>query len=374
MSPWPLPSARAMPVAFRTGGRLVVAAEPVEVVAASGPAAFETLERLTPGWWAGYLAYDLGRAVEPVSPRLAEDVDLPDLLLARYDARALVGPDGLRVEGSRPARRRLQSLVDSARPPTAVEPCGRPTSSSSRHAYEAGVREIIELIEAGDSYQVNLTRRISAPRAPDPIGLSASVRCANPAPHESILVLPRPDDSPIALVSASPQRFLSCRATQLETRPIKGTATAAAGLRASAKDRAENVMIVDLARNDLGRCCEFGTVHVPALCAVERHPGLYHLVSTVRGRRRADLGPSDVIRAAFPPASVTGAPKPRVLQAIEDLEACRRGAYCGAGGRLTTVRHEGGLSVAGPRVTAAPRPSPPWTRARIRASSRPARG
>jgi para-aminobenzoate synthetase component 1 len=335
-----------MPVAFRTGGRLVVAAEPVEVVAASGHAAFETLERLTPGWWAGYLAYDLGRAVEPVSPRLAEDVDLPNLLLARYDARALVGPDGLRVEGSRPARRRLQSLVDSARPPTSVEPCGRPTSSSSRPAYEEGVREIIELIEAGDCYQVNLTRRITWPGAPDPISLSASVRCANPAPHESVLVLPRRDGSPIALVSASPERFLSWRATQLETRPIKGTATAAAGLRASAKDRAENVMIVDLARNDLGRCCEFGSVHVPALCAVERHPGLYHLVSTVRGRRRADLGPSDVIRAAFPPASVTGAPKPRVLQAIEDLEACRRGVYCGAIGWIDTERDQGDLAVA----------------------------
>ncbi len=346
MSPWPLPSARAAPVALRTGARLIVAAEPVEVVAASGHAAFEALERLTPGWWAGYLAYDLGRAVEPVAASLAEDVDLPDLLLARYDARALIGPDGLRVEGPRPARRRLRSLLESACPPGPVASCGRPTSSSSQRAYEAGVREIIELIEAGDCYQVNLTRRITWPGAPDPIGLAASVRCANPAPHESVLVLPRPDGSPIAVVSASPERFLSWRATQLETRPIKGTATAAAALRSSAKDRAENVMIVDLARNDLGRCCEFGTVHVPALCTVERHPGLYHLVSTVRGRRRPDLGPSDVIRAAFPPASVTGAPKPRVLQAIEDLEACRRGVYCGAIGWIDTERDQGDLAVA----------------------------
>ena len=324
----------------------MVAAEPVEVVAASGRAAFDVLQRLTPGWWAGYLAYDLGRAVEQISERLAEDVGLPDLLLARYDARALIGRDGVRFEGSRSACHRLQSLVESACSPTPVAPPGLPTSSSSQPAFEAGVREIIGLIEAGDCYQVNLTRRLTWPGAPDPIALGSSVRRASPAPHEAILVLPRPDGSPIAVVSASPERFLAWRGTQFETRPIKGTATAEAPLRASAKDHAENVMIVDLARNDLGRCCEYGTVTVPALCAVERHPGLYHLVSTVRGQRRADLGPSDVIRAAFPPASVTGAPKPRVLQAIEDIETCRRGIYCGAIGWIDTERDEGDLAVA----------------------------
>jgi para-aminobenzoate synthetase component 1 len=117
-------------------------------------------------------------------------------------------------------------------------------------------------------------------------------------------------------------------------------------LRTSVKDRAENVMIVDLARNDLGRVCEYGTVHVPTLFGIEQHPGLVHLVSTVRGRRRANVGLGGLVRATFPPASVTGAPKPRVLQIIEDLEPVRRGAYCGALGWIDTEREEGDLAVA----------------------------
>jgi para-aminobenzoate synthetase component 1 len=108
-------------------------------------------------------------------------------------------------------------------------------------------------------------------------------------------------------------------------------------LHASSKDHAENVMIVDLARNDLGRVCEPGSIRVPSLCAVESHPGLHHLVSTVRGRVRGDVGMGELVRATFPPASVTGAPKPRVLQAIEDLEPVRRGVYCGALGWIDTT-------------------------------------
>jgi para-aminobenzoate synthetase component 1 len=117
-------------------------------------------------------------------------------------------------------------------------------------------------------------------------------------------------------------------------------------LAASGKDRAENVMIVDLARNDFGRVCEPGSVVAPALCEVEAHPGLHHLVSTVRGRRRAGTGIGALVRATFPPASVTGAPKPRVMQIIEDLEPVRRGVYCGAVGWIDTERDEGDLNVA----------------------------
>ncbi len=148
------------------------------------------------------------------------------------------------------------------------------------------------------------------------------------------------DGSPIAVVSASPERYLRQRRrddhVEVETRPIKGTAADADVLRASAKDHAENVMIVDLARNDLGRVCEPGSITVPSLCAVEPHPGLHHLVSTVRGRLRPDVGFGALVAATFPPASVTGAPKPRVLQVIEDLEPVRRGVYCGAFGWIDT--------------------------------------
>jgi para-aminobenzoate synthetase component 1 len=147
-------------------------------------------------------------------------------------------------------------------------------------------------------------------------------------------------------VSASPEGFLRWRNREVETRPIKGTAATAHELLDSAKDRAENVMIVDLARNDLGRVCEPGSISVPALCAVERHPGLRHLVSTVRGRLRPGIGVDALVAATFPPASVTGAPKPRVLQAIEDLEPVRRGVYCGAIGWIDTERDAGDLAVA----------------------------
>jgi para-aminobenzoate synthetase component I len=342
---WPLPCAAASPVGLRHGGDVLVAAEPVEVVAASGPAALAALRSLTPGWWAGYVGFDLGRVIEPVATRLADDEGLPDLLLARYEAHAVIGPDGVRYEGPRRARVRLEQLMDAAPVPAPVVGLGASTSSLSRDAYQRGVREIIGLIEAGDCFQVNLTRRVTWP-ATDPVALSAAVRAVNPAPHESVLVVPHPDGSAVGVVSASPERFLSWRGRDVETRPIKGTDTRSARLLASAKDRAENVMIVDLARNDLGRCCDFGTVQVSELCAAHHHPGLVHLVSTVRGRRRVDADVADLIRATFPPASVTGAPKPRVLQIIEDLEPCRRGVYCGAVGWIDTEHDRGEIAVA----------------------------
>src|SRR5262249_37188955 len=126
----------------------------------------------------------------------------------------------------------------------------------------------------------------------------------------------------------------------------KGTAAHADWLRASKKDHAENVMITDLSRNDLGRVCEYGSIHVPGLCDVEAHPGLQHMVSTVRGELRDDVTLGALLRATFPPASVTGAPKPRVMQAIEDLEPVRRGVYCGAIGWIDGDRARAELAVA----------------------------
>jgi para-aminobenzoate synthetase component I len=345
MRSWPVPAAETAPVALRAGRRVIIAAEPAEVVVASGADALNALDRLTPGWWAGYLSYDLGRVVEPFAPRRPDDLDLPDVLLARYDARAVLGPRGPRFEGRRSARAGLRHLLASAPPAGSVAPVGPGRSSLTRDAYEAGVETILELIRAGDCYQVNLTRRLTWPGAANPVTLGAALRAASPAPHESLLVLPRPNGTPVSVVSASPERYLAWRGARVETRPMKGTGARGSSLAASAKDRAENVMIVDLARNDLGRCCEFGSVRVAELCAVEQHPGLWHLVSTVRARRRPGIGPRELIRATFPPASVTGAPKPRVLQIIEELEPCRRGVYCGAIGWIDTERDEGEMAV-----------------------------
>ncbi len=192
---------------------------------------------------------------------------------------------------------------------------------------------------------MNLTRRLCAPRTPDPVALHAALAAVNPAPHAALFAF-GPALAGVAVVSASPELYLRVDGRDVQTRPIKGTGADAPSLARSAKDHAENVMIVDLARNDLGRVCEYGSVCVPALCRVEAHPGLYHLVSTVRGRLRPDVDLAGLVRATFPPASVTGAPKPRVLQAIEDLEPVRRGVYCGAVGWIDGDRARAELAVA----------------------------
>jgi para-aminobenzoate synthetase component I len=348
-----LPSALPAAVGF-DGPVAVVACGAVELVVADGPEVFPRLDRLGPGWWAGFLAYDLGRSVERVNSRQfgLAPARVPDALFIRFAAYAeLDRRTGrcTRLTGSGPARRYLQAALDCAldvpvrRAPMALGPW---STSLERPDFEAGVRTIIDHIEAGDCYQVNLTRRLTCDREADPVALFGALETGNPAPHGSFLRTGVDSGLDLAVVSASPERFLRVDGRAVETRPIKGTAVSPARLRASAKDRAENVMIVDLARNDLGRVCEPGSVQVPGLCELEAHPGLVHLVSTVRGSRRDDVGLGGLLRATFPPASVTGAPKPRVLQEIEDLEPVRRGIYCGAVGWIDTHRDRADLAVA----------------------------
>ena len=320
----------------------MIGVAPDEVVTASGEAAFARLDGLSPGWWAGFAAYDLGRAVERIVPRRGHGPDeLPDLVLARFAARAVVSPIGdVEIVGRGPARRILEDAVGNPRAHP-QNPTPRPWASSlDRQEFEAGVEQILGHIRAGDCYQVNLTRRLTSDPL-DPVALFAALEAHNPAPHGALFRF-----GDLAVVSASPECFLRWDGRAIETRPIKGTATDPGWLRASAKDRAENVMIVDLARNDLGRVCEPGSIHVPELCAVEAHPGLHHLVSTVRGTLGRDVGLDARLRATLPPASVTGAPKPRVMQIIEDLEPVRRGVYCGALGWIDTERDRGELAVA----------------------------
>jgi para-aminobenzoate synthetase component I len=340
----------------RAGTALVIAAEPDEVVAASGPRALDLLDRLPPGWWAGFMTYELGHAVERVTRRATVDgrIDppLPDLVLARFPVRLVLDTRSGRWElaGRGPARDLLERAAENAGADVRVPPppaLRRWRSGIDRGAFEQRVARILEHITAGDCYQVNLTRRLTCDQPADPVALFTHLEQRNPSPHGALLRLHGvPGSPPVAVVSASPERFLAWRAADVETRPIKGTAVDPDALVASAKDRAENVMIVDLARNDLGRLCEPGSVAVPALCAVEAHPGLHHLVSTVRGRRRAGEGAGALVRAMFPPASVTGAPKPRVMQIIEDLEPVPRGVYCGAVGWIDTERERGDLNVA----------------------------
>jgi para-aminobenzoate synthetase component 1 len=229
----------------------------------------------------------------------------------------------------------------SAWPRWAGPDCSTWTSSLDRDAFCKGVVDIREAIAAGDVYEVNLCRVLSAPvpAEVDVLGLGGVLRAENPAPYWAVVRVPGVD-----LASASPELFLRRDGSVVESRPIKGTAPSGGAF--SDKDRAENVMIVDLVRNDLGRVCEYGSVEVPTLCAVERHPGLDHLVSTVRGRIRDDVGWSDLLDAAFPPGSVTGAPKLAALDTIRKLEPVRRGPYCGTVGWIDTDRRCGELNVA----------------------------
>jgi para-aminobenzoate synthetase component 1 len=216
-------------------------------------------------------------------------------------------------------------------------------SSLNRAAFCDGVVVIREAIAAGDVYQVNLTRRLSAPVPDDAdiAALGAALAEGNPAPYSAVVRLPSAN---AWIASASPERFLRRDRDTVSSAPIKGTAPTAEGL--TDKDRAENLMIVDLVRNDLGRVCEFGSVEVPALWSLEHHPGLVHLVSTVTGRLRPGCGWAEAIGATFPPGSVTGAPKVAAMEHIAKLEPVPRGVYCGAVGWVDADAQAGDLNVA----------------------------
>ncbi|MEU9702946.1 chorismate-binding protein [Streptomyces sp. NPDC047981] len=218
------------------------------------------------------------------------------------------------------------------------------TSSLDRAAYTAGVRRIREHIARGEVYQANLCRVMSAP-LPDPAAadvdaLTALLARGNPAPYAGTIRLPAHG---VEIATASPELYLRRDGLTVESGPIKGTGRTAEDL--LEKDHAENVMIVDLVRNDLGRVCATGSVTVPELCAVEPHPGLVHLVSTVRGELAAHAGWSELLAATFPPGSVTGAPKSSALRIIEALETAPRGPYCGGIGWVDADRRTAELAV-----------------------------
>ncbi len=209
-------------------------------------------------------------------------------------------------------------------------------SSMDRDAYVDAVEEVRERIAAGDVYQANVCRVLAA-TLPDPArsdigGLHALLERGNPAPYSGMLRLP---DQGVHVATASPELFLRLvpdpeGARTIASGPIKGTGRSPEDL--SDKDRAENVMIVDLVRNDLSRVSQPGTISVPDLLVLERHPGLVHLVSRVQGRLRDGVSWPDIVEASFPPGSVTGAPKIAALRIIDEVEPAPRGPYCGAFG------------------------------------------
>ena len=305
------------------------------------------------GGIAGYVGYDWGAELEHVGRPRADRLtpNLPDVALALYDwviawdhleqKTWLIAWDARRVAW---VRERLTAhsappVLDHPRPPsTALE------SNFTRAEFERAVSRIREYIAAGDVYQVNLAQRFHAPFDGSALALYRRLRARNPAPFGAYLEF---DDAQVA--SISPERFLRLDAMThaAEARPIKGTrprgttsvedAALARELLESEKDRAENVMIVDLLRNDLGKVCRPGSVRVPNLFALESHPTVHHLVSTVTGELAEGADAFDLLRAAFPGGSVTGAPKIRAMQIIAELERAPRGLYCGAIGYVSVT-------------------------------------
>jgi para-aminobenzoate synthetase component 1 len=308
----------------------------------------------------GYLGYDLCHHLERLPYPAADDMAFPDLAMGLYDTvlafdhaarRAFLLSSGYpeTTPHARMARQRArldqfrQFLAGAADDPLPDTLTGETSiqSNFTRPDYEAAVARTVEYILAGDIFQANISQRFRAelPQGLDALALYRRLRRRNAAPFAALL-----DYGETAIVSASPERFLKLEGRQVETRPIKGTrprgatpeedARLAAELLASEKDRAENVMIVDLLRNDLSRVCRDHTVLTPELCVLESFATVHHLVSTVTGELVADAGAVDLLRATFPGGSITGAPKIRAMEIIAELEPTRRGPYCGSIGWL----------------------------------------
>jgi para-aminobenzoate synthetase component I len=308
----------------------------------------------------GYLGYELAHHLERLPHPARDDLAFPDLMVGFYDVvlafdmherRAWLLASGWPETTPEASMHRRKARADlfAARLGRAREVEGGPEargeaavrSNFTRPAYEAAVQRVVDYILAGDIFQANLSQRFLAER-PDGLdawGLYRRLRRRNPAPFAAFL-----DFGEVAVASASPERFLRLEGRRVETRPIKGTrprgatpeedARLGAELLASEKDRAENVMIVDLLRNDLSRVCRDHSVLTPEICALESFATVHHLVSTVTGELRPGLDAVDLLRATFPGGSITGAPKIRAMEIIAELEPTARGPYCGSIGWL----------------------------------------
>ncbi|GMU41487.1 MAG: hypothetical protein AMXMBFR23_23530 [Chloroflexota bacterium] len=302
----------------------------------------------------GYLGFELGREVERLPATTVDDTGVPALAFGWYDAALVWDHEQDRgwLAGRPDAVAALRARLD-ARPceaPVGARVSGRaaPASNMTYEGYEAVVERARAYIAAGDIYQVNLAQRFSLPLAEDGFEVYGRLRAASPAPFAAYLDL-RGAFGGVEVLSSSPERFLLAEGDRLETRPIKGTrprgrtreadAALADELRASRKDLAEHVMIVDLERNDLGRVAEAGSVRVPRFAALETYRHVHHLVSIVEGTRREEVGLEALLRATFPGGSISGAPKVRALEIIDELEPHTRGVYCGSIGYVSADGH-----------------------------------
>ncbi len=292
----------------------------------------------------GYLSYDFGRHLEQMPHLAVDDLHLPDARFGLY-AWALISDHQAQTSQlvfhptlADSERQRLIAVfsVEAADTGATFKLQGPMSPDLSADAYRQAIVRIQDYIQAGDCYQVNFAQRFRAPCVGDPWTAYCALRAACPTPFSGFQSLPNDG----AVLSLSPERFVHISDRRVETRPIKGTrprgltpaedAANAAELLASPKDRAENLMIVDLLRNDLGRTCRTGSVSVPELFSLESYPNVHHLVSSVIGTLADDKDALDLIAGSFPGGSITGAPKIRAMQIIDELEPTRRGLYCGS--------------------------------------------
>jgi para-aminobenzoate synthetase component I len=326
------------------------------------------------GGWAGMFGYEMARGLERVPAAATDEFRMPALAVGLYDVvvafdhrerKSWLISQGIperdpharqELAAARLAKfrnhlnaspstnnihfSRLKLLrSDELAPQFPVRSSTSLTSNFSADGYQAAIRRVIEYIHAGDIFQVNLSQRLLHEAAAPSVELYCRLRQRNPAPFAAFL-----DGGDWQIASASPERFIRIADRHVETRPIKGTRGrtrrpeadmfSGAELQASQKDRAENVMIVDLLRNDLSRSCRPESVYVSQLCGLETYEYVQHLVSVVEGSLRDDCMPLDVLRTSFPGGSVTGAPKIRAMEIIAELEPTARGAYCGSMGYL----------------------------------------
>ncbi|MDF2874216.1 MAG: pabB [Sporomusa sp.] len=306
----------------------------------------------------GYFGYDMGYLLEIIPGLSTDDLNNPDCFFGFYDTvlifdhhtgKSYIASNGF-PEHNELARhhraeariKELAGMLAAAKPlpePKPQIPEGDFQSNFTREGHCAMVQQGIDYIAAGDIFQVNLTQRFNAKVTVPPYELYRYLRHINPAPFASYL-----NFGEVIVASASPERYLLVTDKMVETRPIKGTRPRGTDpesdrllrdeLLASEKDRAELVMIIDLERNDLGRVCEFGSVRVPDLIRLEQYATVFHLVSTVVGKLAADKDIIDLVKASFPGGSITGAPKVRAMEIIDELESVRRSIYTGSVGYI----------------------------------------
>jgi para-aminobenzoate synthetase component 1 len=290
------------------------------------PAIDRLCQSITTGGIIGYFSYDLFRFLEQYGKlRAVDDLMLPDCCLMAYDNLLVFDHQTGRWNGAVPYRGTKEFGCH----------IGMGTPNMAKDDYTSGVAKALEYIAAGDIYQVNLSQRFSHAFEGSPFALFSALRTVNPSFYGAYL-----NCGDHTVISSSPEMFLRQQGRQIETRPIKGTRPRGLDEREdqllrqelidSPKEAAELTMVVDLERNDLGRVCEFGSVGVPTHRYVEELPTLFHTISTVRGRLREDASTVDVLRATFPGGSISGCPKIRAIEIIDEIEPVRRHVYTGA--------------------------------------------